>query len=351
MPFTAALAIGAIAAPIVAGQAGQAAAAGDRANAEQAAQQAYAEFKKIKDPSMNDMQILLETLNKQGVLTPEMEQAIQQDNTAMSGITTDPRLRNAQMNALDTMTKMGQTGLTPEDLAALDQTRRQVGGDEHSRQQSILNNMQQRGAGGSGMELAARLASSQGAADRASQQSDSTMAMAQQRMLQALSQSGQLGGAIRDQDFGEQSKIAQAKDTIANFNANQRASTQARNINSVNEANAKNLAEQQRIADANAATRNAQQQYNKGLHQTIFQNEMQLGGARANASLGQANMYNNEANAVAGQYQQIGNGVGNLLGAGAKFAATPSNKVTTSVQPSESNYADPNQPWFGSKPQ
>jgi len=43
-------------------------------------------------------------------------------------------------------------------------------------------------------------------------------AQAQSRALQALMQGGQLGGQIRQQDFGEQSEKAQAQDAINRFN-------------------------------------------------------------------------------------------------------------------------------------
>jgi hypothetical protein len=199
------------------------------------------------------------------------------------------------MSALDMLSKMGAEGLTAEDRASLNAARRQVSGDEQARQAAILQNMAQRGVDSGGMELAARLSSSQAAADRAGQQSDNLMAMAQRRMLESLSQAGALGGNIRQQDYGEQSNLAQARDAIAQFNTQQAAATQARNIAARNAAQSTNLQDKQRIADANVATRNAQQQYNRQLPQQTFNNQMQLGTAKANSAIGQGTNLQNQA--------------------------------------------------------
>lgn len=304
----------AVAAPIIMGAMGQSAAAGDRAAQMATYQQALAQYNDINIPDIEKQKLALQTLQQQGLLTPELEQAVQQGQTAMADVQTDPRLKQAQMSALDTLSKMGAEGLTSTDRAALNAARRQVAGDEQARQAQILQSMQQRGIGGSGVELATRLASSQGAADRAAQGSDNLMAQAQQRMLAAVQAQGSLGSQIRNQDFGEQSAIASAKDQIANFNAQQQAASQARNIAAKNNAQATNLSEKQRVADANVATQNAQQQYNKQLQQTQFQNQLNLAGARGNAMNGVAQQYGNQATQTANNYANIGRGVGSIIG-------------------------------------
>lgn len=304
------LAIASVAAPVIGGLMGANASAGDRAAAQAAYQRAYSQFDNINIPDTEKMRLALQELTQQGIITPTAEQAEQLGISAMEGVTTDPRLRQAQMNALDTLAKMGEQGLTATDLASLNQMRRSVGGDAQARDASILQNMAARGVGGSGVELATRLAANQRAADIAAQQSDQLAAMAQQRMLAAVSQAGQLGGQIRGQEFGEQADKARAADMIAQFNAAQRAGVQQRNVAGLNAAQAANLAEKQRVADTNVATRNAEQQYNKGLEQQRFNNQMALAGARSNALTGQAQQYQNQADSTAQMWAGLGRGVG-----------------------------------------
>lgn len=308
-----AIAIGAIAAPVIGGIMGNIMGQKDKAKADQAIQRALAELNSINLPDTEKMKIALQSPEVQGILQPFMQQAEQMAGTAQEQTTTDPRLRQAQMNALETMSKMGAEGLTAEDRMALNQSRRQTAGDAQSRQQSILQNMAQRGVGGSGMELAAKLASSQASADQAGQESDRTMAMAQRRMLDAVSGAGQLGGQVRGQEYGEQTDLARARDAIAQFNLQQRAGTQAANVGQLNEAQLRNLAEKQRVSDVGVATKNQEQQYNSQLLQQKFANELALKQAKAAAQMGQASAAQAQSGRTAEQWQGIGSGIGTAL--------------------------------------
>lgn len=266
-------------------------------------------------PDTEKMRLALESPQVQGILQPYQEQAQQLGPTAQEGITLDPRLRQAQMQALETLSKMGKEGLTAEDRMALNTVRRSVAGEEQSRQKAILQQMAERGVGGSGVELAARLQSSQSSADRAGQESDRLLAMAQRRMLEGVTQAGQLGGQIRGQEYGEQADVARAKDTIQQFNALQRAGVGQRNVSGLNQAQAGNLANAQRVSEAGVSTRNAQQQYNKQLEQQKFENEMRKAQAMASAKMGQGSMYQQQAQGTAAKWAGIGKGAGQIAGA------------------------------------
>lgn len=315
----AALVGAAIAAPLIGGIMGQNAAAGDRAAAQAAYAKAYAQYDNLNIPDVQKQQLALQSPEVQGILQPYMQTAVQQGSSAMGGIQTDPRLMQAQMSALDTMSKMGQQGLTATDLASLNASRRQIAGDAEARQNSIMQQLAQRGAAGGGLELATRLAASQGAADQAGQQSDRTMSMAQQRMLQSVAQAGQLGGQMQAQSFGQQAQQAQAADAIARFNAMQQAAAQGSNVSNLNAAQAANLQNKQNIANMGVATQNAQQQYNKQLLQQQFNNQMGLASARANAAVGQGNQFNSQAQQIAGQYAGMGAGIGQGFMGGAQL--------------------------------
>ena len=150
------------------------------------------------------------------------------DRSAMEGVSTDPRLKQAQLAALASMQEIGNSGgMTATERAQLAKVQRDVAQADRGRREAILQNMRARGMGGSGMELLAQLQSSQAATDRASQSGLDIAGMAQQRALQALNQAGGMAGGIRGQDFGEQAQIAAARDAIAKFNA---ANTQQANM-------------------------------------------------------------------------------------------------------------------------
>jgi hypothetical protein len=149
------------------------------------------------------------------------------DRSAMEGVSTDPRLKQAQLAALASMQEIGSSGgMTATERAQLARVQGEVAQADRGRREAILQNMRSRGMGGSGMELLAQLQSSQGATDRASQAGLDIAGMAQQRALQAINQAGGMAGGIRGQDFDEQSQIAAARDAIAKFNA---ANTQQAN--------------------------------------------------------------------------------------------------------------------------
>jgi hypothetical protein len=221
----------------------------------------------------------------------------------------------AQQQALASLAEQGQTPLSAMERAQLGDIQRGVSQQEQARQQQILSEMAQRGMGGSGNELAARLISSQKAADLANQQAAQVAAMAQQRALNATSQAGALGGQIRGQEFGEKSAQAQAADTIARFNAGQQQSVQQRNVGALNEAQLRNLQEKQRIADEQNRLRNSQQMYNKELLQKQFQNQVDIGQAMAGGYQQRANQYNSDAASQLAGGANLGSGISGLVGA------------------------------------
>lgn len=338
MPVTAAVIMGG--SSVVGGLMGQQAAAANREAAMQAMSNAQAQFAGLNVPDETKQQLILESLQQQGVLTPEMLQNISLGDTGLAGIQTDPKLAQAQMQALESMQRMGATGLQAQDMASLNQVRRSVAGDEQARQQAILQQMAARGQAGGGAELAARLQSSQSAADRASQQSDQLLAMAQNRMLQATAQAGQLGGSIRGQQYGELANAAQAQDAINRFNAQQAMSTQASNVGARNQAQAANLAAKQQIANANVAQNNAQQQYNKQLLQQKFQNQMALASGRAGIGQNMAQFLNQAGQQQAQGMANIGAGIGQAA-AGAYMMGNKGTPSQTTMESDGSMGASP----------
>ncbi len=188
-------------------------------------------------------------------------------DSAMGGVNADPRMVAAQRSVLSRLMQEGNaSGLGLQDRVALSEAQGQVGRQERGSREAILQSMSQRGMGGSGAELAAALTNQQGSADRSASVGARAAADARGRQLAALSQSGEMAGTVRGQDFGEQSEKAQAADAIAKFNAAQRLSK---------------------------------------------------GGMLSGARGGQAGVYGNQAD----RFAQMGAGIGSAAGQGIGFAA------------------------------
>jgi hypothetical protein len=254
-------------APIMGGFAGANAADAGMREAQRQQQAALAQYLGIQIPGVEEQKVNFELPDYIGGFTPETEGIAQMGPSAMEGLSTDPRLQEAQMAALQQLADIGQSGMTPAEAAALRSARRGAAGEAQAKSSQILQEMQRRGVAGSGQELAMRLQAAQSGADRMSQESDRAMQMAQQRALQAISQSGSLAGQVRGQQFGEQSDIARARDAINQFNTQNQQQVQGRNVASANQAGMRNLQEQQRLNENRAGIRNQQQVHNKDLLQ------------------------------------------------------------------------------------
>lgn len=306
---------GAIAAPIVGGMIGSGMARGDERAARGARQAALAQFLGIDVPTVAEQEVDFLLPEFMGEYAPGMEDVVELGPTAMEGIALDPELRSAQMEALQRLSEVGEAGLTPGDVAAMRSLQRQVSGQEQARQEAILQEMARRGVAGSGQELAARLQSSQSAADRASEEANRMAQMAQARALEGITQAGSLGGRIRSQEFGEQADVASARDAISRFNAANQQSVRQRNVEAQRQAQLRNLQEQQRLSEQQAATKNLQQQYNKELIQQRYQNQLDRASGAAGQYEGIARDRDRAAQRTADMWAGIGRGVGTGIGA------------------------------------
>jgi hypothetical protein len=225
--------------------------------------------------------ILRAALDEYGQIDlPKLERIVaeQLGPSALESVKTDPRLRDAQYNALAKLQTIEDSGgLTLEDRAVLNRQLGEANRSAQAQQSSILNSMRARGVGGSGAELALMQANQQGAAQRAADAGLDTAAAAQRRYIDSILQRGEMAGRVRGQEYGEASRAAEAKDLIARYNAD-------------------------------ARERGAR--YNNDLMQQRFGNQMQMATARnnarsniANAKLGQAaqtqQLWNNMAQGTA----------------------------------------------------
>lgn len=282
----------------------------------------------LQTPDVEAMRVNLQRQVQQGLISPEDAEAVIVQQTEMANVSTDPRLRQAQMAALGGLQETVDTqGMSAADRYAMQQIQDQSAQQERGQRASILQNAQQRGVAGSGLELASQMQNQQESASRAANQGFAVAAQAQQAKLQALNQLGTLGGNIQGQDFSQQAQIAAAKDAISKFNATNQQNQMNLNVGARNEAQLANLQNKQNIANANVDIANTQESVNKGLAQQDFENQYKKAG-------GVANTLQNQAQSQSQQATSRRESTDKLIGTGLSAAAMFSDKnVKTNIEP------------------
>lgn len=261
------------------------------------------------------MQLQLQQLVQQGVITPEDAKAVNVDPSAMNNISLDPKLKAAQMAALSGLQDVSNNGgMTLADKANLSHIATDEAVQSKGARDAILSNAQSRGLGGSGLELMSQLQNEQASAGRKSQRDLDVAGQAQARALDALMKGGSLAGDINNQDFNQQAQTASANDAISKFNAQNQQNVGLTNTGAHNAAQAANLSAKQGVADANVNLGNSQQQYNKGLEQTKFNNAIAKAGGQQNAA-------NTNAQIEGQNSQNAANAFNNTIGTAASLGA------------------------------
>jgi len=264
----------------------------------------------IKEPTIEEQQLALEKLQRGEKLTPVELQAVQMGSSAMEDISTDPRLKQAQLDALTSLQGISDSGgLQLTDRANLEKLLGQAATSDKGRRDAVTQNMQERGMGGSGLELAAKLASAQDASMQQNQAATNTAAQAQQNALQALQQGGALAGDIRGQDFNQEAAKAQAMDEISRFNAANQQQANTINAGYGMQANQYNTDRGNQVLDQNTNIANQQQTYNKGLYQQQFDNSLAKQNAVANATKEEAGQVNKIGSQISQGLGTVGQGI------------------------------------------
>lgn len=247
------------------------------------AQAAAQRFYDFEDPNYRNMELQLQLLSQQGLLDPALEQAILQGDTALSDLEMDPRLLQAELDALDTLQKISSDGgMDAQAMLAMEQARSAAQQQARGSREANLMDAAQRGASGSGLEFVSNQLADQNAANQGLMAGLQSAAAANQRELEALNQMSGLAGTMQGRGLNLGMAKGSAQDAINQFNVGTRMGAQQRNVNAQNVAQAQNLAERQRVADQNVGLRNQQQMYNKSLDQQRFDNNM----ARAQGAAG-----------------------------------------------------------------
>ena len=324
--------IASIAAPVVGGLLGGSAASKAAKAQAAAARQALEQLNAIGYPPDVSKEIILQQYQSQGTLTPELMQSIDLAASEVANIQEDPSLRNAQMEALNTLGQVSRGGLRAEDRAAYNELRQKTQQDAEAKRQQIIQAMQARGMGGSGNELIAQLQAGQAAEDQASAQADRLAAQASQNALQALNQ--RLAGAsnVRGQDMSAAQMKAQAIDDRNRFMYQNSMNVQQANINARNAAQQANLQNAQRLSEMNTTQANQELQRQNDAKRQYFQDQLGLAQAKAGAITGVGQAQAAQGMQKANMFSNLGNAIGQgfaAYGANAKPTATTETPVKT----------------------
>jgi len=260
-------------------------------------------------PDVEELRVILDKAVYQGDLSPEQAQVFLQQGTAYDEVSADPRLRQAQMSALSQLQDITeQGGLSSADRGRLQQIGSEEAAASRGARESIMQNAQARGVGGSGLELANQMSSAQDSATRRSQRDFDVAGMAQQGALSAIMNSANLGGGIRGQDVGEQQRVAQARDAMSQFNAQNQNQNAQNNTNARNQAAERNINTRQGLENANTQIANNQKTYNA-------EAPMRRLGVMSGMASGQAGTFSDSAKHYMKQGENSKKTLGTIIGA------------------------------------
>jgi hypothetical protein len=219
-------------------------------------------------------------------LNPELESAVTLGPSNFEGISTDGRLRSAQMNALAKLQQISDSGGMDDQYKADTQNMlNEVNNQNRGNQQAIAQNLATRGLSSGMSEMVQRQMAAQNASNQAASNGINIQAQAQQRALQALMNGANLGGQMQSQDFNQQSSIAQAKDAISRFNTQNQQQVQSNNVANKNNAQQWNATTAQNTANQNTEASNQAKYHNNNLPQQNYENQMKKAGMQMDADM------------------------------------------------------------------
>lgn len=169
----------------------------------------------------------------QGIPLPELQKAIaeEQARSELGNIQEDPRRRSMQDQALEALSREVQfQGMTPEDAAAYQRMQAQAGSIESGLRGANESRMRQRGLGSSVAGYAGGLAGAQAGANSANEMGLGIAADSRDRYLKAVDSLGAMAGDVRGQEWNQAAQVGSAQDSINRFNTNNRWNAQQYNL-------------------------------------------------------------------------------------------------------------------------
>ncbi len=265
-----------------------------------------------------DKQLLLNTFQQNGTLTPEMLQKLNLNADTKQLLMENPENRKNQEMTMNALKQLSQTGMSAQDLAQMQESRSQVAGDTNAKTNQLLQQSQMRGTLGAGDTLAAQLMANQSGNQQASKDAINTAAAAAKARQDALMNYGNMASSVRGQDFNTENINNQNDIARKRFLDENSQSRQAANIAATNNANLYNLQRQQSVGDTNVGAQNAELARQKQAQYQMAQLKQNKAQLLNNAMGNKANVQAGNAAADAKGNAQMWAGVGQTADALAK---------------------------------
>lgn len=251
---------------------------GDDNGALEASQAGIDAINALEIPEL-DKQLLLQTYQQNGTLTPEMIQKLPLNADTKQTLVEAPADIANQKYTMDALKQLSQTGMSAQDIAQMQQMQSQIAGSTNAKTAQLLQQSQQRGQLGGGDTLAAQLMANQQGSQQGSEGAIQAAAAAANARQSALSNYGNMATQVRTQDYATQAanqanELARQRFLDTNSLGRQQANVQAQNT-----ANLYNLQRQQTVGDTNVSTMNQEQQRQMQAKQQMFQDRLNKAAA------------------------------------------------------------------------
>lgn len=293
----------------------------------------------------NAAQLTLPQLQKlvvAGVMTPAQAEAALVKSNAYDKVAPGGQGLDAEIAALAKLSDIADSGgMDAEAKATLNDALSKARTQGQGERQYILDQMAARGIPTSLMGESAQLAEAGQEAEAASKAGVDAAGQAEQRALEALSESAGLGGQIQSEQFGEAAKKADAANAIAQWNAQNQTSINEANAARKQQASEINTANTQDVSNQNTGLANERTRYNAAIPQTVFNDELAKATGQAGVSKQQADQAMAEGKQNAGIWSGIiggaakagdnyleGQGIGDALAAGAPVPVAHGGEIT-----------------------
>lgn len=303
--------------------------------ATKAADDAYNAFARIGIPTTTQLTLPeLEKYVQAGIITPAQAEAVTQKQNAMTGVTSDPKAKAAEMTALNQMQDIASNGgHDAQSDAGVADAQSKMNQTLQGQRASVLDQMAARGIPTSLMGTAAQLAFAGQDSEQAHKDALQAKSDAATRALTAMSGAGSLAGNIENQNFGEQATKAQSQNAIDQWNAANQTNVNLANQQAEQQAKIINNQEAQQVSSANTQNANARTQYNAGIPQTQFQDQIAKASGESAAKQAEAKLQQEQGKQNAGFVSTLLGTGGTIVGGayGGPAGAAAGNAVGKTV--------------------
>jgi hypothetical protein len=298
---------------------------------------ALAEYEAIGIPPDLSGPIILQQLQKGGMLTPQLEGVLKEEMFNASTVSDNADTRKDMTGALAQIRSKTFGGLSPQQMSNMQQLTDKVGAQNQSFIKGGLNTLAQQGKVGGGDFLASILGGGQNSSQLASRTAVDIGAAGANAQDQALRDYLTGIGALRSSDDRRNEYNATARQAADIYKSQNASSRQARNVNTSNNANQMNWNRSNEVNDVNTRMNNAELLRQQQAKRDFWNDKYKLAAGKAGAYTGQAQNEMQMANNQNQNWNQIFQGLtsagGAIYGAQNRAPASTPDPVSNNAMP------------------